>query len=165
MTDSKPSKTERKRRQHALQQLGERLLELSQEQLASLELDERLQDALTDARKMTSHEALRRHKQYIGKLMRNVDAEPIEALFAKLKADDRREKRVFADAERWRDRIVNEGHAALAELEADIGTSLDDVAERVDELERAVSDRAEKTLKRDIFRRIHAALAARTADR
>ena len=165
MTDSKPSKTERKRRQHALQKLGEQLLELPQEHLATLDLDGRLRDALADARKMTSHEALRRHKQYIGKLMRNVDVGPIEALFARLKADDRREKRVFADAERWRDRIVNEGRTALAEFEAEIGEPLDDLAQRLDELERTFSDRVEKTLKRDIFRRIHEALAARRSDR
>lgn len=165
MTESKPSKTERKRQHHALQKLGEQLLELKPELLDTLELDERLTDALAAARKMTAHEALRRQKQYIGKLMRDVDHEPIEALLARLKADDRRRNRVFADAERWRDRIVAEGHSALADLEADIGEPLDNVKQRVDELERTFSDRAEKTLKRDIFRHIHAALAARRADR
>ena len=137
MTDSKPSKTELKRRHHALQKLGEQLLELKQELLDTLDLDERLQDALAEARKMSSHEALRRHKQYIGKLMRDVDAEPIEALFAKLNADDRRSKRIFAEAERWRDRIVSEGRSALAEFEAEVGEQLDDIRELVDELGRA----------------------------
>ena len=165
MTDSKPSKTELKRRHHALQKLGEQLLELRQELVDTLDLDERLQDALAEARKMSSHEALRRHKQYIGKLMRDVDVAPIEALLAKLNADDRRRKRLFAEAERWRDRIVREGRSALTEFEAEVGEKLDDVEIMVDELGRTFSDRVEKTLKRDIFRHIHEALAARKADR
>ena len=106
MTELKPSKSQKKRVQTALQDLGEQLIDLSDEQLASLSLDERLSYAVQEARRMKSHEAKRRQKQYIGKLMRDIDQEPIHALLSSLKRNDRRQKRVFANAERWRDRLV-----------------------------------------------------------
>lgn len=164
MTDSKPSKSERKRQQSALQRLGEQLIELDDDLLDSLSLDERLREAIGEARTMKSREALRRHKQYIGKLMRDVDPEPLQALFAKLHADDRREKRIFADAERWRDRVVKEGRAALDDFRAEAGREIAELGELVDALARAVSDRDEKTVRRQIFRLIHDALAAHTRD-
>ena len=57
-----------------LQELGEQLIGLQDDLLDSLALDERLCAAILEARRMKSHEALRRQKQYIGKLMRDVDA-------------------------------------------------------------------------------------------
>ncbi|MFQ5608979.1 MAG: ribosome biogenesis factor YjgA [Woeseiaceae bacterium] len=164
MTRTKPSKTERKRRQQALQQLGEQLIELKDDALESLALEERLRDAIDDARKMKSREALRRHKQYIGKLMRDVDPEPIRALLSKLRADDRRQKRIFADAERWRDRMIGEGREALSEFEEVVGEPHEALRAFLDELAHAGSDRMERTIRRNIFRDLHDALAARTTD-
>jgi ribosome-associated protein len=164
VTDSKPSKSERKRAQTALQELGEALLPLSDEQLDSLELDERLRDALSDAHRMKSHEARRRQKQYIGKLMRDVDPEPIQALLARLKADDRRQKRIFATAERWRDRLVNEGTAALGAFAAETGREDAALASLLEDYRRAVSDRDETTVRRNIFRRVHETLVACSTD-
>ena len=42
-------------------------------------IDEDLRDAVKDYQRFTAHEARRRQLQYIGKLMRNVDPEPIRA--------------------------------------------------------------------------------------
>ena len=147
-----------------MQQLGEQLLDLKDDVLDTLSLDDRLLVAIADARKMKSHEALRRHKQYIGKLMRDVDPEPIRALLAKLYADDRRQKRVFADAERWRDRILSEGLDAVEALEDIVGEAVDGLRDLLKELAQANNDRAEKTIRRNIFRRIHEALAAHKRD-
>jgi len=71
----RPSKTRRKIASHDLQSLGEALLELGDEHLATLGLDESLLDALKAARRMRSHEARRRQMQLIGKLMRSADVE------------------------------------------------------------------------------------------
>ncbi len=70
MSDELPSKTQRKREMHELQALGEELVELNDEQLASIDLPERLLDAVLDARRASKHEARRRQLQYIGKIMR-----------------------------------------------------------------------------------------------
>lgn len=165
MTESKPSKSERKREQQALQALGEKLVDLGDDQLQELDLEARLREAIVDIRRMKSHEARRRQKQYIGKLMRDVDPVPIHALLDRLRADDRRQKRVFANAERWRDRIVLEGNDALGAFEDEIGVAAPEIGKLVTDLHRANSDRIEQGIRRSIFREIHAALAAQSTDR
>ncbi|MCH7897881.1 MAG: DUF615 domain-containing protein [Proteobacteria bacterium] len=164
MTDLKPSKSQKKRMQTALQDLGEQLIGLSDEKLASLSLDERLNYAIQEARRMKSHEAKRRQKQYIGKLMRDVDQEPIHALLSSLQGDDRRQKRIFANAERWRDRLVREGHDALQAFATESGQASAALASLLADLQRATSDRSETTIRRNIFRHVHDALVAASRD-
>jgi ribosome-associated protein len=74
-----PSKSSRKREAHALQKLGEELVRMRGADLARLPLPETLRDAIDEARKLTNRGALSRQHQYIGKLMRDVDIEPIQA--------------------------------------------------------------------------------------
>ena len=70
------SKTRRKRQMTELQDLGAALVELSPEQLARLELPEELREAVLECRRFTRHEAIRRQRQYIGRLMRTLDELP-----------------------------------------------------------------------------------------
>jgi ribosome-associated protein len=79
-----PSKSARKREAHALQKLGEELVALRAVELARLPLPETLRDAIDEARRLTSRGALARQRQYIGKLMRDIDVEPILAAMAAL---------------------------------------------------------------------------------
>ena len=160
MTESKPSKSALKREVRALQELGEQLISLSAAGLASLSLDDRLEQAIRDAAGIKSRGALRRQKQLIGKLMREVDPEPIRAGLARLRADEVRAKRVFAQAERWRDRIVSDRPAALADFEATTDTTDDELRALLAELDVAFSEKAEKTVRRRIFRRIHEILVS-----
>ncbi|AKU10797.1 protein AZOSEA05410 [Azoarcus sp. CIB] len=74
-----PSKSQRKRDMHALQDLGEQLVALSLDQLKKVPMSESLADAVREAKRTTSHEGRRRQMQYVGKLMRNVDPAPIQA--------------------------------------------------------------------------------------
>lgn len=83
MTDSKPSKSALKREFLALQKLGEQLVTLRESELRQIGLDEDLLEAVLDARQIKSHSALRRQKQYIGKLMRHTDPKPIRAAMAR----------------------------------------------------------------------------------
>lgn len=164
MTDLKPSKSQKKRMQTALQNLGEQLIGLSDEQLAGLLLDERLNSAIQEARRMKSHEAKRRQKQYIGKLMRDIDQAPIHALLSSLKNDDRLQKRIFANAERWRDRLVREKQDALQAFETETGQASAALATLLADLQSATSDRSETTIRRNIFRNIHDVLVAASRD-
>lgn len=84
MTDLKPSKSARKREFLALQKLGEDLIGMRESDLRRMNLDEDLLDAVLDAHKIKSRSALRRQKQYIGKIMRRVDPEPIRAAMERL---------------------------------------------------------------------------------
>ena len=79
-----PSKSSRKREAHALQKLGERLVRMKPADVATLPLYEQLFDAITEARRLTSHGALSRQHQYIGKLMRDVDIDAVEAALDRL---------------------------------------------------------------------------------
>jgi len=83
--ESKPSKSARKREYLALQKLGEELVTLRESELLSMPLDEDLLEAVQEARRIKAHGALRRQKQYIGKLMRHVDPEPINAALKRLR--------------------------------------------------------------------------------
>ena len=85
MTDLKPSKSALKREYIALQKLGEELITLKESDLDALPLDESLREAILEARQIKAHGALRRQKQYIGKLMRHIDPEPLRNELAKLR--------------------------------------------------------------------------------
>ena len=85
MDETKPSKSARKRAYLALQQLGEELVTLRESELQALPLDEDLREAVMEARRIKAHGALRRQKQYIGKLMGRVDPEPIREALKRLR--------------------------------------------------------------------------------
>lgn len=117
--DDRPSKSARKRHSDDLQALGEALIELSEAELDALPLPEQLRDAVMLARRITAHGGLYRQKQYIGKLMRKIDSDPIrEALNAK-RDRERVEAIRFHRIEQWRDRLLLEGNDALVALAAE----------------------------------------------
>lgn len=153
--NSKPSKSARKREYLALQALGEQLIGLSREQLESLALDERLSDAVLVAQSMRAHGALRRQKQLIGKLMRGVDPAPIRLALHAFGHSDRLDRRVFSDAEKWRDRITADEPNALVDFFTHLGHENQALVAEVKALAAATSDRARKQAKRQVFREIH----------
>jgi len=114
--DRKPSKTQRKKAVHELQALGEELAELSEDRLAAIELPERLRDAVTEARSITAHEARRRQMQYIGKIMRKVDAAPIRAALDVWRTQSDGHTVAHKRIERWREQLLSD-ETALAELQ------------------------------------------------
>ena len=160
MSTEKPSKSARKREYLALQALGEQLIELSPQQLGELPLDERLLDAVVDAQGMKAHGALRRQKQYIGKLMRETDPEPIRAGIERFTRSDRHAKALFRDAEAWRDRIAAEGSPALDAFAGTTGTENDTLRELVSDLGSTTDRRARKLVLRKVFSEVHQALTA-----
>ena len=71
------SKTKLKAEADAQQDIGVKLTTLPSNKLAQLDLPERLLDAIKEANRITSNGALRRQRQYIGTLMREIDVTPI----------------------------------------------------------------------------------------
>ena len=155
MTIEKPSKNTRKREQLELQELGEYLIPLKGRDLDSIGLSDDLLIAVRAAAKMTSHGALRRQKQLIGKLMRQNDAALIRARLDELAAGAKREKQLFAKAERWRDRLLADGTAALESFQADSGVTDPELGRLLAEIAVTLNERRETTLKRQVFRRVH----------
>jgi len=102
------SKSQLKREAHALTDLGSRLITLSIEQLQKFDLPDDLLEALKVAKNIKKHGALKRQKLYIGKLLRSIDAKPIEAQYEMLQSPHSEDVKHFHDVENWRDTIIEE---------------------------------------------------------
>jgi ribosome-associated protein len=108
------SKTRRKREMHALQAIGEELVGLSENRLARLELPDSLRAAILDARRISQRGAQRRQMQYIGRLMRDVDAGDIQRQLDAIRAGSAKEVAFLHRAERWRERLLSDDTAVAA---------------------------------------------------
>jgi ribosome-associated protein len=117
MQDEFVSKTKRKQEMHELQALGVALVALSESQLQDMSLETRLHEAVLAAKRITSHEARRRQMQYIGRLMRDADAEPIRARLAAVEGHSAQAAAHHRRLEAWRERLM-EDDAALTEFVA-----------------------------------------------
>jgi ribosome-associated protein len=116
----RPSKSALKRQMTALQKLGEALVELSDKELARIPIDDdQLIRVIREARAINSRSARRRHLQYLGKLMRSVDPEPLQRALDELHQERRGGADAFQHLEQWRDRLLAEGDAALEDLLSD----------------------------------------------
>ena len=107
------SKTRRKREAHELQELGKALSRLSLEQLARIDMPADLREAVLEVKDMTKHEAIRRQMQYVGKMMRHMDCEPIAAQLTALHAPSRQQTALFHVAEKWRDALMADPKAIV----------------------------------------------------
>ncbi len=112
-----PSKTQRKKEMHALQALGEQLTALSEKQLQQIPLDdERLLKAIRETRNIKSRSALRRHLQFIGKLMRDIDPAPISEALERLFQPAREDNARFHRLESLRDEVLAAGQDGVGLL-------------------------------------------------
>jgi ribosome-associated protein len=110
------SKSARKREAASLQELGVKLSALPDQEIKALDLPDSLFVALRDLRRLPSHGAQIRQRQYIGKLMRDIDPEPVLAKLAERKQRHDLEIRHFQQIERWRDRLLSEPRTGVDEL-------------------------------------------------
>lgn len=117
--DAWVSKTQRKRECDQLQSLGEQLIDLSKQELDNFNLPEILYKAIQDATKITQHGALKRQRQYIGKLMRDADTEDIASRLEQIRHKHDLNNAHFKRIEQWRDRILQAGDQAINELVAE----------------------------------------------
>ena len=115
MQEETVSKTRRKKQMLELQELGSQLVELPEAQVAAMALEPALEQAVLEARRMKSHEAKRRQLQYIGRLMREVDAEPIRARLAAIEGHSAQATARHRRLEAWRERLLADDQA-LTEL-------------------------------------------------
>ena len=113
-----PSKTQRKQQMEELQALGEELVALSVDRAKRIEIPEDLRDAVREAQRMTRpDEARRRQMQYIGKLMRSVDVEPIREALAQVRGESAGETAKLHRLERLRSEFMAD-EKALQEIVA-----------------------------------------------
>ncbi len=110
------SKSQRKREMHDLKQLGVDLLEFSEDALRQLVLPELLLDALLTAKHITAHGARKRQLQFVGKLLKEIDADPLRDAVDAHKHQRLTNTREFHQLEQLRDQLVLKGDDALNQV-------------------------------------------------
>ena len=113
MQEETVSKTRKKKDMLALQDLGAQLVGLNAEQLQSMRLPDPLLEAVQEAQRLSKHEARRRQMQYIGRLMRDIDAAPIRDRLEQWQGQGREQTAQLHALERWREELLA-GDPALA---------------------------------------------------
>jgi ribosome-associated protein len=109
--DERPSKTRLKQAMHELQALGEDLVRLPDSRFERLELPESLVTAVQEYKRTRSHEGRRRQMQYIGKLMRQIDPEPVREAVAEMKLGRALDSLALHQAEQWRTELLADDEA------------------------------------------------------
>ncbi len=169
-----PSKSQLKRDSEALQDLGAELLELPDDQFAAVALPERLRDAYNDYRRIPTLEAKRRQMQYIGKLLRSADPEPIRVAIEAHRQNKARDALTLHEAEMWRERLLT-GEAGwqawiqecpegnLKPLRGLIANARREQEQAGDVARQRGEAPRKGKLYRDLFQKVRAALLARNA--
>jgi ribosome-associated protein len=110
--NERPSKTRLKQASHELQHLGEAVVALPDDRLDGLAISETLLDAVRQFKKTRTHEGRRRQMQYIGKLMRKQDVEPIRQAVTDMQLGRAKDSLALHQAERWRVELLHDDEAA-----------------------------------------------------
>lgn len=99
---------------HGLQDVGGMLVKLSPEVLSRIDMPDVLREAVKDAQRFTKHEAKRRQLQYIGRIMRDIDAGPIIEQLNAIEAPSRKQTAIFHVAEKWRQALLENPDSVAA---------------------------------------------------
>ncbi len=122
--DDRPSKTQLKKQMHELQDLGEALVALPDDRVIDLPIQESLRDAVAEYKRTRSHEGKRRQMQYIGKLMRRNDVEPIREAVAAMALGRAKDALALHESERWRVELLASDDALTRYTAEHPGTDL-----------------------------------------
>jgi ribosome-associated protein len=145
------SKSARKREAASLQELGVKLSALPDQEIKALDLPDNLFVALRDLRRLPSHGAQVRQRQYIGKLMRNIDPEPVLAKLAERKQRHDVEIRHFQRIEQWRDRLLSEPSASEDLLKEYPNADREVLAKLLEKAEKERSEQRSPVGARELF--------------
>jgi ribosome-associated protein len=106
------SKTRLKQASHDLQDLGQAVVDLPADRLEALPISETLLEAVREFKRTRTHEGKRRQMQYIGKLMRRADPEPIRQAVTDMQLGRAKDSLALHQAERWRAEVIANDDAA-----------------------------------------------------
>jgi len=150
--DNFVSKSQRKRESTALQDLGKELFELSRDQLKKMDLPEKLLDALLEAKRLTSREGIRRQMQYIGKVMRDVETEPIDQQLAVIRGESNIAKAAFHALEDWRTRLIENDQALNEWLDLHPDTDVQQIRQLIRNARKEAAEAKPPKSSRALFR-------------
>jgi ribosome-associated protein len=155
-----PTKSELKRQAQAVQELADRLVSAPADLVDGLALPDKLADAIALARRIPTGGALSRQRQFVAKLMRGLDLEPMQAALDSHADVARLDAARFRRAERWRDRLVEVGESAVAEFVVEFSTDRDELARLVASAQEERRGGKATGAGRRLFRRVQEVLAA-----
>lgn len=155
-----PTKSELKRQAQAVQDLADQLVAAPADLVDRLALPEKLADAIALARRITDGGALARQRQFVAKLMRGLDLEPLQVALDSHADTARLDAARFRRAERWRDRLVEGGEAAVAEFLAEYSVNREEFAQLVATAREERREGKRTGAGRLLFRRVQELLAA-----
>jgi ribosome-associated protein len=133
-TGGEPSRTELKKESTELQKLGEALLTLRADLYERLALPESLDTALAELKRISNFEGRRRQLQYVGKLMRNLDPEVLQAVREALdeqRSGSAQQTLALHAAEKWRDDLIADDEALPKWLQAHPDTDVQQLRARI----------------------------------
>jgi ribosome-associated protein len=110
------SKTQKKKEAHSLQKLGEKLLQLSKEQIREIDIPDEVLDALNHARTIKSREGFRRQVQFIGSLMRKIDSDSIQEAVEQIEQGNYKKALEFKETEQLRDELISGNNELIEEI-------------------------------------------------
>ena len=160
----RPSKSQLKREMDELQQLGVQLLELPAARLRELPIPAELIEAVELAQRIrNSREGLRRQRQFIGKLMRDIDPEPLRDALSLHGSRHRAEVAAMHAAEHWRDRLLADPQA-LAEFRQRHPGADDALATLLDAARGEIAQGKPGRRIRELYRRLRDALIEESSE-
>jgi ribosome-associated protein len=154
--DEPVSKTRRKREMTDLQALGVALVELPESQINAMHLDERLLQAVLEAKRIRSHEAKRRQLQYIGRLMRELDPEPIRARLAAAEGTSAQAAAAHRRLEAWRERLLADDAALTRFASEHPGAELQEIRALIRNARKEQKEGKPPRAYRELFRALKA---------
>lgn len=146
------SKTKLKAEADAQQALGVRLCELPKDKLAKLDLPEALYAAVLESKKITANGAIRRHRQYLGRLMRDIDTAQIEEQLARWDGKHTAENAYFHGLERWRDRMIADANVLQEFLALYPGTDIQQLRTLIRNAQKELAANKPPKSSREIFK-------------
>jgi len=146
------SRSEKKRRVEELQKLGTALVALAPAQLEALELPDELVAAVRDAQRITSHEARRRQLQFIGKVMRGVDPEPVRAALAQIAGQSAVARVRLRRLEQWRERLIGDDGALTQFASEHAGADLQALRVLIRNARKEIAEHRPPRARRELFR-------------
>jgi len=154
------SKTQKKKEALSLQELGERLVKLSAEQLKKIDLPVDMFNAVILAKKISKHGGLARQMQYIGTLMRKHDPKPIQEALQRIEEGGLTQSSEHKTAEKWRDELIAGNDRLIGEITTNLPHA--DQQHLAGLVRKAREDHADKGLgpkaARALFRYLHKTL-------
>ncbi|CAG2130579.1 hypothetical protein LMG26411_00369 [Cupriavidus numazuensis] len=162
--DEPKSKSQKKRDMTALQALGAELEALAKDRLARVPMPEALADAIHEARRTTSHEGKRRQMQFVGKVMRGLEDDEVEAIRAALegfKGTSKAETARMHLIERWRELLLADDDALTRFLGEHPGVDVQTLRNIIRSARREKEQAKPPRYFRELFQAIKTALEAK----